>query len=104
MGTNSRFLNADELKQVYGFMYSDASDLLEEGTLTKEEKDVMSCKILLGQPVAMPDGAAGRDAQVGRDRTGEACTLRAPLRSADFSVCLNCRRVKMKKILDIARI
>mmetsp|Transcript_13278 Transcript_13278/g.30385 ORF Transcript_13278/g.30385 Transcript_13278/m.30385 type:complete len:790 (-) Transcript_13278:104-2473(-) len=55
---NSRFLNADELKQVYGFMYSDASDLLEEGTLTKEEKDVMSCKILLGQPVAMPDGSA----------------------------------------------
>ena len=55
---NSRFLNADELKQVYGFMYSDASDLLEEGTLTKEEKDIMSCKILLGQPVAMPDGSA----------------------------------------------
>lgn len=54
----SPFLNAGELKEVYGFMYGDSSGLLPPGTLTEAEEAVMARRILLGQPVAMPDGSA----------------------------------------------
>lgn len=54
----SPFLNANELKEVYGFMYADSSGVLPPGTLTAEEEAVMARRVLLGQPVAMPDGSA----------------------------------------------
>ena len=39
-------------------MYGDSSGLLPPGTLTEAEEAVMARRILLGQPVAMPDGSA----------------------------------------------